>query len=328
MIDLPIQSQKVAGYAKEAVFGTFVAPTKFVPCIPTINSNTKIARPDQARGYRGQVVDQIVGFETDVTLTGELIPEVWSGLCASTFGNGSDAFTSVAGAAVHTMTPQPQLPSLSYEEDTDVIPGEQVLARQIVGCYADKFQIKATNQSIIQAEVSLIGQREITPATPGAPSNANPSISTLQPMDFSLVAATYKGVATTQVKDMTLALMNHTVRVFSSNGKLYPTRLVATKREVTFQANLDFLDTTFYNDWIAGTKTSGMVITATSATVIGGSATPYSVQFTLPGMRAMGQYSLPASSDVIEQNITWSVTLSGANEISSVWTNGEAGALA
>ena len=327
---MPIQSEKVVGIAKEAVFGTFVAPTtKYVPCIPQVRGNNKNVRPDQARGYRGQVVDVNVGYELDITLTGELVPDVWSTLLAGAFGNGSDAYSSSGGAATHSLTPQPQCPSFSIEEDTDIVPGEQILARQLSGCISDQFQLKATNQSIVTVTSSLIGQREVTPTTPGNPTNLAPSFfTTIEPFDYSLLGATYKGTATTQLLDLTLGLMNHTTRVFSSNGKLYAARLVPTKREVTITTLLDFLDTNFYTDWFNGAKTSGMVISLTSASNIPSTTTPYSWTFTVPGMRPIGEYSPSAASDVIQQNVSWSATVSGANEISAVIVNDEAGALA
>lgn len=328
---MPIQSEYVAGFTKEVAYGAFLAPTKFVPCVPQIRGNQKNVRPDQARGTRAQVVDVDVGYEVDITLTGELIPDTWGQLCAGAFGSGSDTFGSAAGVATHTLAPRPQLPSFSYEQDQDIIPGEQILARQVAGVFIDQFQLKATNQSIVQATVAGIGQREITPATPGAPSAGALGatfFSTIEPLDFSLLAATYKGSSTTQLLDVTLAILNHTQRVFSSNGQLYATRLVATKREVTLTTLLDFLDTTFYTDWIGAAKTSGFVFTMTSTTNIPATASPYSVSFTIPGTRPMGEYSLPAASDVIQQNITWSCTLSGANDVTSVWVNDEAGAYA
>ncbi len=330
---MPIQSEIVAGFAKEAVYGTFISPSKFIPCIPQIRGNQKVVRPDQARGTRSQVVDAVVGYEVDVTLTGELIPDTWGQLCAGCFGSGSDSYSSAAGVATHSLTPQPQLPSFSYEQDTDIIPGEQILARQVAGCMVDSFQLKATNQSIAQATVALIGQRELTPTTPGNPSTSALSasyFSTIEPLDYSLLAYTYKGQASTQLLDLTLMLANHTQRVFGSTNQLWVSRLVPTKREVTMTTLLDFLDTNYYNDWfIAATgKTSGVVVTMTSATNIPSTSTPYSVSFTVPGTRPMGEYSLPAASDVIQQNITWSITLSGANEISSVWKNDEAGSYA
>lgn len=322
---MPIQSEYVAGWAKEATYGTFVAPTKYVPCIPQIRGNQKIQRPDQARGTRAQVVDPIVGYEVDVTLTGELIPDTWGQLCAGAMGNGSDNYSSAGGAATHSLTPQAQLPPFSYEQDEDIIPGEQILARQVAGCLVDQFQLKATNQSIAVVTAALIGQRELTPTTPGNPSSTNPTFfNTIQPMDFSLLATTYKGTNSTQLLDVTVALLNHCVRVFSSNGHLYLNRLVPTKREVTLTTLLDFLDTTFYNDWFNGTKTTGWVVTLTGSN-IPSTSTPYSVQFTIPGTRPMGEYSNPVASDVVQQNITWSCTLSGANDISSIWINDEAG---
>ena len=41
---------------------------------------------------------------------------------------------------------------------------------------------------------------------------------------------------------------------------------------------LDFLDTAFYTDWIAGTKTTGLVLTMTGST-IPGTSNPFIVEF-------------------------------------------------
>lgn len=323
-----IESERAIGFAKEAVYGTFVAPTQFVPGHSTFTGNQKVTRPAQSRATRSQVVDVVTGYELDFVVLGELLPDVWSRLCAACFGSGSDNFSSAGGAATHAFTPQPQLPSLSFEEDSDVIPGEQTLARQAVGCLVNQFQIKATAQSIITAQASIIGQREITPTTPGIPSSANPSFfSTIEPFDFSLLSATYKSSNLTQLIDLTIILDNQVQRVFSSNGHLYVARLVPTLRNVTLTTLLDFLDTNFYSDWSTGTKTAGFVFTISGAN-IPSTSTPYSVAFTIPGTRPMGNYALSSASDVIQQNIQWSATLSGTNEISSTWVNDEAGALA
>lgn len=327
----PILSESVVGMAKEAVYGAFVEPTKFIPCIPKINTNLKVSRPEQVIGFRGQRADVPTGLEVDVTLTGELLADgSWALLAACCFGSGGDKYTSTAGAAHHVLTPQPQLPSVCLEIATDIVPGEQLLDRRVVGGFVDKFQIKATNQQFSATEVAIIAQKEETPATPGRPSAAalNPTFSAtaFQPLDFSLVAATYKGQARTDLKDCTIGLNNKCVRVFSSNGLLTAARIVATRREVTVSTNLDFLDLTFYNDWIATAKTSGIVLTHTSKLVIGGSAVFYAVVFELPGLRPMGVWDDPAASDVLEQTLSWSATVSGANEIQAEFVNGDVGA--
>lgn len=327
---MPIQSEIVFGFAKEAVFGTFVAPTRFMAGIPTITSSRNIVRPDQARGYRGQVIDQTVALTSDIAITGELVPDgAFCQACAGTFGSGGDSYSSAGGVATHSFTPQPQLPSFSYEQDIDIVPGEQVLARQVVGCYMDQFQVKYTNQQLITATVNLVGLKESTPTTPGAPSNSNPTyFSNASPFSFTMLATTYKGSASTQLLDCTLAIMNHTQRVFAANGQFFASRLVPTKREVTLTTLLDFLDTNFYTDWYNSNKTTGWVLTLTHTTLIPTTATPYSIVFTIPGTRASGEYGMPVASDVVQQNITWSCTVSGANEISSVWQNDTAGQLA
>jgi hypothetical protein len=295
---------------------------------PTVGTNTKLARPVQSRGTRSQVIDAIVGLETGVTLVGELIPEVMSSLVAAWFGTGSDVVTGSAGTGyTHTMTPKNALPSLSVECDYDLF--TQVLARRITGCMVDQVILRATNQALATLEAQLIGQRESTPATPGTPSNPTPAITTLQPLDFSLLAATYKGSATTQLIDLTLTLMNHVQRVFSNNSQLYIVRLVPTLREIGLTTTLDFLDTNFYSDLIAGTKpASGIVLTMTTTTNIAGASNPYQVQFTLPGVRANGTYTLNDANQVLQQQIAWSITQSGANEVSASWVNSESAALA
>ena len=326
----PIMSETVFGFAKEATFGTFVAPTRFMPGMPTITSTRNIVRPEQARGYRGFVFDQTVGMTTDVSVTGELLPDgSFNFACASAFGSGSDNYSSSGGVATHSLTPQPQLPPVSYEQDMDIIPGEQVLARQVTGCYVDQFQIKATNQQLITATINLVGQREITPTTPGNPSNSNPTyFANASPYSYTMLATTYKGQNSTQMLDCTLALMNHTQRVFAANGQFYAARLVPTRREVTLTTLLDFLDTNFYTDWFNSTKTTGWVLTFTHVTNIPSTSQPYQVQFTIPGTRPSGEYSMPVASDVIQQNVSWSVTVAGQSEISSIWLDDTAGQLA
>ncbi len=63
-------------------------------------------------------------------------------------------------------------------------------------------------------------------------------------------------------------------------------------------------------------------------TLIPSTASFYEVDFTIPGVRPSGEYGMPVASDVVQQNITWSVTVQGANELSSVWKNDVAGQLA
>lgn len=327
--EMPIQSEIVFGFAKESAFGVFTAPNRFMPGIPTITSTRNIVRPDQARGYRGQVFDQVVGMTTDVAITGELLPDgSFCQACACAFGSGSDNFSSAAGVATHSFTPQPQLLSVSYEQDIDIVPGEQILARQVVGCFVDQFQVKMTNQQLITATVNLVGQKEVTPTTPGNPSNTNPAyFANASPFSFVHLSTQYKGSSSTQMLDATLALMNHTQRVFAANGQFFATRLVATKREVTLTTLLDFLDTNFYTDWFNGTKTTGWIFTLTHNQLIGTSGQPYTISFTVPGTRPSGEYSMPVASDVVQQNITWSATVSGPNELSSIWQNDTAGQL-
>lgn len=325
----PIQSLELIGFAPEGTFGTFVAPTQYVPGIPNINTTTKVARPAQARGTRAQVIDVVTGIESQIQITAELIPEVLSRLEAYFMGVGSDAVSGSAGVGfTHVLTPKNAISPVSCEVDHDV--SSQVLARQFTGGNVDQIVLRAQNQQVATLEATLLMQREFFPATPnqGVPSNPTPAITTLQPMDFSLLAATYKGGATTQLMDVTLTLQNHVQRIFSNNGKLYVARLVPTLREVQLATTLDFLDTTFYLDWINGIKTSGMVLTMTTPNFIPGTTNPYVVQHTIPGLRPMGQYTLNAASDVLNQQINWSVTQSGANEVSASWINSESGALA
>lgn len=324
---MPAKSLQIIGFAPEAAYGTFAAPTKFVPGAAVVQSNTKIVRPEQSRGIRAYPIDGVVGLECAIQITAELIPEVISQLIAGWYGTGSDTVSGSAGAGyTHTLAPKGALPSYSCEVDNDVV--TQILARQLVGTLMDQMTLRANAQQLVTLEFMGMAQREITPATPGLPSNPTPAVTTLQPMDFSLLATTYKGSASTQLIDATMTASNQIQRVFSANGHIYVARLQPSRRNITFSTTLDFLDASFYNDWISGTKTTGFVLTFTSATPIPGTPNPYVVEFTLPGLRPMDQYGLQDASDVLQQQINWSVTVSGQDEIHGRIINSEVASLA
>lgn len=324
----PTQSLEVIGFAPEVTPGTFVAPTKFVPGTATINDSITVTQPTQSRGTRSQVLDVPTAIAAGVQISCELIPEVISTLIAGWFGTGSDAKTGSSGAGyTHTLTPQNALPSYSVEIDHDIY--TQVLARQIVGNMVDQMTLTLSAQQIATMQFQTVGIRETTPATPGLPSNPTPAITTLQPMDFSLLAATYKGSSTTQLIDATLTCANSVQGVPSSNGHLYVTRLQPTVRKVTFSTSLDFLDTTFYTDWTASSVTSGFTLALVTANNIPAASNPYKVQFNLPNLRAQDQFTLNSASDVLQQQLAYSVTVgAAANEVNAVIVNSESTVLA
>lgn len=333
----PVQSAQILGYSKETTFGTFVAPTKFVPGIANPTTSMKVARPEQSRGTRDYVVDALVGEEAGLTVSAELIPEVLDGLMAAWMGTGSDTVTGGAAEGyTHALVPKNTVPSISFEVDSDIT--SQVLARQFVGCNVDQVTIKATQQAIATMECQLIAQREITPATPGLPSNPTPVINTLQPVDFSLMTLEYLAAEYTELQDMTLTMMNHVQRVFSSNHQIYVVRLVPTRREVTFQTTLDFLNAKLYEAWIKGSQIgaeSGETAftfkwkTAYKITGSTGESHKNEIVLNVPKVRPQGQFNLASASDVLNQQISWSALLgTGGGVVTSTWINSVSGALA
>lgn len=331
----PTQSLQTIGFSKETTFGTFVAPAKFVPGTAQINPTNTVTQPSQSRGTRSQVLDVVTAHTVSAQISCELIPEVISQLIAGWFGTGSDTVTGSSGAGyTHTFAPQASCPSFSVEIDSDIY--SQVLAEQAVGNIIDQMTLTYQAQQITTAQFQTVGQRMITPTTPGLPSNPTPAISTLQPMDFSLLAASYNSNATTQLISATLTAANQTQSVPSSNGHLYVTRLQPTQRKVTFSTTLDFLDTTFFASFATPGATPALSsvlapfsLVLTSAGNVSGASNPYTISFSLPNMRPQDQYSLSAASDVLQQQLSWSVTQgAAAAEITAAIRNSESAALA
>lgn len=334
----PTQSLQVIGFSKEVTFGTFVAPTKFVPGTATPNDNVTVTMPVQSRGTRSQVLDVVTQLTAGIQISCELIPEVISQLIAGWFGTGGDSVSGSAGAGyTHTLTPQNSLPSFSVEIDNDIY--TQILARQIVGNMIDQFALTLSAAQVATVQFTTVAQREITPSTPGLPSNPTPAITTLQPMDFSLVTSSIGGTNTTELIDATLTLANQVQGVQSSNGQLYVNRLQPTQRKVTFSTTLDFNNvtdpaTTLYNLWAKSAGSSGFVpstgfiISLITAANITGATNPWKVSFTLPTLRPEDQFQINAASDVLQQQLAWSVTQgAAANEINGVIVNSESAAL-
>ena len=340
----PTQSLQVIGFSPEATFGTFVAPTKFLPGIATPQDAVTVTQPTQSRGTRSQVQDVPTQLTAGLQISAELIPEVMSTLIAAWFGTGSDSISgSGAVGYTHTLTPKNGCPSYSVEVDNDIF--TQVLARQVVGNIVDQFTLTLSAAQIATMQFNTVAQREITPTTPGLPSNPTPAITTLQPMDFSLLAASIAGSSTVALIDATLTGANQTQRVQASNGQLYVTRLQPTQRKVTFSTTLDFIGagsdpaagTGIYTFWsqaaLGGTRgfigAGGFQMSLVTANNIPGTSNPYKVQFNLPTLRPQDQYTINAASDVLQQQLAWSVTQgSAANEINAVIVNSEASALA
>jgi hypothetical protein len=332
---MPTQSLTVIGFSKEVTPGTFVAPTKFVPGTATPNTTKTITRPTQSRGTRSQVLDAVTSVTSGLQVSCELIPEVISQLFAGWFGTGSDSISGSSGAGyTHALTPQSAVPSFSFETDNDIY--SQVLARQFVYNVIDQFTMTYQAQQLVTAQFQTVGQRETTPATPGLPSNPTPAITTLQPLDFSLLAFSVAGSPSTQLISATLTGANQSQGVPSSNGQLHVTRIAPTQRQVTFSTTLDFIDSSWYSTYWAASagangfvSSPGIVLSLSTANNIPGTSNPYKVQFTLPSLRPQDQFALSAASDVLQQQLTWSVTQgSAANEISAVIVNSESTALA
>jgi hypothetical protein len=336
---MPTQSLSSIGFSKETTFGTFVAPTKFVPGTGQISPSNTVTRPTQSRATRSQVIDAVTAHTVSAQVSCEFTPEVISQLIAGWFGVGSDTTTgSGTTGYTHALTPQASVPSFSLEIDNDAY--SRILAQQAVGAVVDQFTMTYQAQQLITSQYQFVGQRQITPATPGTPSNPTPAFNTLQPMDFSLLAATINGTASTQLISATLTMANNTQPVASSNGQLYVTRLQPTLRNVTFSTTLDFLDSTLFTTAFqtAGSNpaysqtTLPIVLSLVSAAQISGSTGgghPYTVTFTLPTLRASDQYQISAASDVLQQQVSWSVTQgSGSAEILATIINSETSALA
>lgn len=330
---MPTQSLEVIGFSKEVTAGTFVPPAKFVPGTATPNTTKTITRPTQSRGTRSQVLDAVTSLTSGLQVSCELIPEVISQLFAGWFGTGSDALTGSGTLGyTHTLTPQNAVPSFSFEVDSDIY--TQILARQFVYNVIDQFTITYQAQQLVTAQFQTVGQREITPATPGLPSNPTPTITTLQPLDFSLLTFSVAGSANTQLISATLTGANQSQGVPSSNGQLYVTRIAPTQRQVTFSTTLDFLDSSIYTYWQNAAGSSGFVaaggisLTLTTANNIPGTSNPYKMLFNLPTLRPQDQYALNAASDVLQQQVAWSVTQgAAANEINAQIVNSESVAL-
>lgn len=157
-------------------------------------------------------------------------------------------------------------------------------------------------------------------------------------MDFSLCTLNYLGAEYTELQDMTLTMMNHVQRVFSSNHQIYVVRLVPTRREVTFQTTLDFLNAKLYEAWIKGSQIgteSGETAfsfkweTAYKITGSTGESHKNVIEVNVPKVRPQGQFNLASASDVLNQQISWSALLgTGGGVVTSTFINSESAALA
>jgi hypothetical protein len=326
----PITQLQVVGGAKEATFGLWVPATDFFPFTTcTVDSNKKVQRPVRMDGQRGYRRDQYVGLETGITFSSDLYPAGMTKLIGAAFGVGCDTVTGAGAAKTHTLVPMGTLPSWSMEVANDYV--TQLLSRQVPGCVMDSITLKATAQSLITLDGAMIGQTELSPATPGVPSFGSPTYPDVNPMDFSMVSSTYNSVASSTVTDITIGLKNSVQRVFTGNASYYAHRLPPTMRDVTFAANFDFVDLTQWTDWNGQSASANLhpiSVTFTTNDFVTGT-TPYSMVLNYPRMRIQDQFNLASKAEVLEANLAFSVTLgNNANEFNAVIVNAETTAFA
>lgn len=326
---MPITALQAVGYAKESTYGQFTSPTRFVPCNSAdIQTTRKVERPQQMRAHRGQVIDALVGEETGINITADLVPTPLGDLIAGAFGVGSDTVSGSAGVGyTHVLTPKNDLPSYSFEVSHDE--HTQLLSRQVVGCMVDSFTIRAAAQQLASFEASLIGQTEITPATPGIPSFATPTFPLVQPLDFSSALLTYAGNGDSNITEFSFGISNAVQRVFTGNQKLYVRRLVPTRREVTLTASFDFVNLDQYTDWKDAAYINGVTCSFVARENIPGTSTPWQLDFTVRRLRAMDQFSLQSANDVLNAPLSFSATVGPHNdEVTATIITGDSGAYA
>jgi len=220
------------GIAKEAAWGTPVAPTKFIDIVKeSLGADQEILLDDTVRGrdyYKQSAGAVKVGGGFDFFVA----PENGIGqLLYFALGAVSSAQQGGTSAYLHTITPADDPPSFTVEKGLDA-----VTALQYPGCKIAKLVLKTVRKEKLSASVDVVGKTE------KVASLSTPSWSNLP--DFTFTQGTYKlnTVANGDIVGAEIRILNALKEEEYRAGARVIGKLPVGARRVEGKFDLEFTD--------------------------------------------------------------------------------------
>jgi len=280
----------VLGFAKEATYGTAVAPTAYLPAVSDqITYTNKLVPRMGVRATKGQTLSNPGQVDVKGSFEIECEPDTVGQILAVALGTDS---VSGSGAYTHTLKLASPLPSITLSADYGY-----TSVHEWVGCKVDTLDLTSKAGGMLQAKFGIMAQSDVILAS----SALSPVYGTNLPYDFQqITAATLNGVGVA-LDSFSISLKNNLAPYFSSGSGRLVRNINEKNAQVTGSFTLAYESDTIANLALNATNVP-LSITFTSASSAYLS-TPYSLTITCPNIIMQAAPLDPKRNDVVMYNV-------------------------
>lgn len=290
------------GFVKESVYGTYVAPTRFIDFV-TESLKLDIARVESKAIRSGQRVQRSDDWRPGAkTVSGDIEFELWNKSFGLLFelmiGGSATTVTATGGVSTHTYTPG-DLGSATFQVGVPNVTGG-VVALSYTGMMCDAWELASSINDPVKVKVSLKGQAEDQGQGLASASYATG----VELLTFVGGGITIAGT-TVPVSKISLKGKNglNAGRFFLGSQNMSQP-LEADMREYTGDLEAEFTDLTAYNRFVSGTE-AALVLT------FAGVANPTHKLVITCNARFDGDTPTVKSTDLIPQTLKYKLVATG-----------------
>lgn len=317
----------VVGYAEESTYGTFVAPSRFIPFLSEGLKFSKTVMTSKA--IRGGLRQAPIGSFRRETMS-EAAGDVKSELTTTGWGLlfkhllGAVATTNVGAAYTHTFTPG-AIDGKSLSVHKQLIDGAGALVRafQYPGSKLASFELEFGPDKMAEVTLEFDSRDEVANTTPYTATFSAGA----RPFSYIDAALTLDGVAAAAVTTASLKIANplDNKRRFIGAGGKKSEQFVNEQLLVSGKINAEFPSgSNLYDKFRSDTPTPA-VFSLTFPDVIPTTAVNPSVAFTIPDLRFTGDSPTVDGLDTIKVDHEFiGVWNQSANTITIVYVTSDA----
>ena len=292
------------GYGVEAVEGTAVAPTFYLPVSSTSFEDTNDYKvPDQVRHSRDRSVAMAAPFTVSGKVDMDLIPTDIGPLLKSVLGATIVSSAYAGGGYQHVLTPGNAEPTLTFETSA-----ADILVMRYAGCRVNTLEIKGNFGEIVTASFGIEGLNRAKQA-----GTTNPAYSSVLPFHFSGAGIKIGGTTVATIKDFTFTTGANLTRVGTLQKTRAWKRMAPGLRDVGLSLTADFIDTTEYDRFNADGVTFSVEINL-EGTVMPNGTGKYGLDILIPQVQ-YNKVTTAIATGLLDQAIEGLVTKAAASAI-------------
>lgn len=322
-VDVGIGALGYVGYAVEAVEGTALAPTRFLPVTSyNVPDPNEYQSPLTIRGSRDINLALASAQVIEGTMELPMVVHDVGPLLKSAFAATVNTSNYSGGGYTHTLTPGNASPTMTFESSR-----QNILMMRHTGVRVNTFELKGTFNEVVMASVGLDGIAGIKYT--GAAATPAYHATSVTPLHFDRAKVQIGGSDSAIVKEFTFSVNNNVEHIGTLRSTRSFYRVALGPREMGLAMTLDFQDATEYDRLLNDTEFAVQLYMEGPTGIGAGGTSRMSLQIDLPRVKYR-MIGVPLNAgDFLSQDVECTVLQpTGGNIATVVLNNNETNAQA